>query len=76
MQEGVIQSLFFSFDLPVHQLSTRSPAVSNHLVVKIPKDFAGGGIQSSYHQAAYLAYQQHRASMTHGQDPYMQQQPF
>ena len=38
MQEGVIQSFFLSFDLPVHQLSTQTPAVSNNLVVKVPKD--------------------------------------
>ena len=47
MQEGVIQSLFFSFDLPVHQISTASPAVSNSLVVKVPRDYysaqLGGG---------------------------------
>ena len=38
MQEGIIQSFFFSFDLPVHQLSTTTPTVSNSLVVKMPKD--------------------------------------
>jgi len=38
MQEGLIQSFFFSFDLPVHQLSTSSPAISNNLVVKVPRE--------------------------------------
>ena len=57
MQEGLIQSFFFSFDLPVHQLSTASPAISNNLVVKFPREIiAHGGVQNSYHQAAYLAY--------------------
>ena len=37
MQEGTIQSLFFSFDLPVYQLSSQTPAISNNLVVKLPK---------------------------------------
>lgn len=41
MQEGVIQKYFFSFDLPVHQLSSRQPPVSNNLVVKVPKEQLG-----------------------------------
>lgn len=59
MQEGLIQSFFFSFDLPAHQLSTASPAISNNLVVKVPKEIIAHGQNSSQHQAAYLAYQQH-----------------
>ena len=69
MQEGLIQSFYFSFDLPVHQLSTATPAISNSLVVKVPRDMMAqaaatvgnspmqNNIQyNQQHQAAYLAY--------------------
>ena len=38
IQEGVINKYFFSFDLPVHELSTMQPVISNNLVVKVGKN--------------------------------------
>ena len=37
IQEGVINKYYFTFDLPVHQLSTMQPPISNSLVVKVGK---------------------------------------
>ena len=38
IQEGIINKYYFCFDLPVHQLSTMQPAISNNLVVKTGKN--------------------------------------